>query len=84
MAFVWIIKTGCVPACSEPRTGLSSASQISPRLTIIKLNPHVLNCLHTRLNQLRQVRGLRQKTHHIKPQAQIRQIPVQIYSVHEI
>src|SRR5881296_3519513 len=30
------MSTGRVPACSEPRVGLRSASQISPRLTIIE------------------------------------------------
>src|SRR5215208_4060819 len=32
----WKIKTGRVPACSEPRIGLRFASQISPRLTIME------------------------------------------------
>src|SRR6185369_3518203 len=32
----WKIKTGRVPACSEPRIGLRFASQISPRLTVIE------------------------------------------------
>src|SRR2546421_434320 len=30
------MRTGRVPACSEPRVGLRSASQISPRLIIIR------------------------------------------------
>src|SRR5215208_6196643 len=39
IASFWKIKTGRVPACSEPRIGLRFASQISPRLTVI---PHPL------------------------------------------
>src|SRR6185295_8177275 len=36
IASFWKIKTGRVPACSEPRIGLRFASQISPRLTVIE------------------------------------------------
>src|SRR3954470_15224163 len=36
IASFWNIKTGRVPACSEPRIGLRFASQISPRLTVIE------------------------------------------------
>src|SRR5215213_6800027 len=72
MTLFWKMRIGRVPACSEPRVGLRSASQTSPRLAVIwhllSLNPqHNLSYL------LQPAYDLLRQTQHTQPPIVFRQ-----------
>src|SRR2546423_15133650 len=66
MTLFWKMRTGRVPACSEPRVGLRSASQMSPRLTVIQ-HPLSLNLRRNPLVPLQPARDPPRQIRHIKP-----------------
>jgi len=66
MTLFWKIRTGRVPACSEPRIGLRSASQMSPRLTVI-WRPLLTALQHTPPYLLLLSCGLHQQIQHTMP-----------------
>src|SRR5262245_10901513 len=70
----WKIKTGRVPACSEPRIGFRFASQISPRLTVMK-HPQWSDLAHSPACLLRLTRGLRRQNWHKVFRARLRLTP---------